>query len=126
MADKVKDFTKTPRNYEGVSLESYRKRVDSDFNQAHDELSDSYYNFWKKGLSKPWKGFDVQPTLAENKTLFDKLHSLLWAKHTLALEQEHDSALVKEEKFDLTMPKSIASANKVIEDADKEGVTFEI
>ena len=66
------------RNYTGTQFEKIRKVLDAKFNQAHDDLSVAYYDYWSKGLSKPWKGFDKQATPEANKVLFDKLHGLVF------------------------------------------------
>jgi hypothetical protein len=76
------------RNFEGVELESLRKVVDPKFNNLHDELTDCYYNFWKKGLSKKFQVYDVQSTPEESKRLFDKLHGLIFHQREVALETE--------------------------------------
>ena len=71
-------FFKVARNFDKIQFSDLRKKVDPAYNKLHDELSDCYYNYWKKGLSKPFvvesNSYDVQATQKENKTLFDKIH----------------------------------------------------
>jgi hypothetical protein len=95
----------TKRNYKNVTFSKQRQRIDLEFNVAHDELSDCYYNYWRQGDSKPftWEGktFDVQETQQESKALFDKIHGEIHEKHRLKLidELEKDkSKLSKREK----------------------------
>jgi hypothetical protein len=72
------------REMAGIQFASIRKTLDAAFNQGHDELSAAYYDYWSKGLSKPWKGFDVQATPEASKALFDKLHGLIFHHYTVA------------------------------------------
>ena len=66
------------RNFAGIRHEDFRRTFDPAFDTLHDSLSDAYYNFWRQGQSKPFQGHDVQPTLAESKALFEKLHALVF------------------------------------------------
>lgn len=85
------------RNYDGIFAEKLRRAIDTQFNQAADELSDAYYNFWRAGNSHPWRGYDVQPTPAESKALFDKLHGLIWHLYTIAFHQANLNQPVDEQ-----------------------------
>lgn len=78
------------RNYDGVEFEALRRVVDAKYAQAHDELSDAYYNYWRYGKSKPWRGYDVQRTPEESKALFDKLHGMLDDLRQAAMMKEHE------------------------------------
>ena len=108
----------TPRNLSGVALEQYRKKIDGKFNQDHDSLSDAYYNYWSKGKSKIWNGYDKQKTPQKSKELFDKLHGLLYHKYTLSLVEEHQKTPKnkKDKRFDTRIDKSqIDLAQKSLE-----------
>jgi len=85
---KIYNFFNMNRNYKNVQHEELRIIVDSKWTTLHDELSDCYYNFWKKGLSKPFQAYDVQATPEESKTLFDKLHGLIEDKRMIDLYDE--------------------------------------
>jgi len=81
------------RNLDGIQFEELRKRIDPRFNALHDQLSDCYYNFWEKGLSKPFsvggRMWDVKPTVAESKVLFDKLHALIFHRRDIVFHEEN-------------------------------------
>ncbi len=66
------------RNYDGIQFSEFRQTFDDKFNQMHDELTDTYYQYWRQGKSKSFHGYDVLPTLEENKAQFDKLHGLIF------------------------------------------------
>lgn len=70
---------------DGVQFESVRKAVDQKYADFHDALSDAYYNYWKKGLSKPVGAFDKAANPAASKTLFDQLHAAAFWLHEIAL-----------------------------------------
>ena len=73
-------WTPPQRNTDKIQYETYRKKIDQKFNDFHDELTIAYYDFWKKGESKPVnagsKIYDVQSTIEQSKALFNKLHGL--------------------------------------------------
>jgi hypothetical protein len=75
------------RNFTDVQHESLRLELDGKYNALHDELSATYYDYWKKGLSFPWQGYDAQPTLEQSKALFDKLHGLIWHHYEVEFHQ---------------------------------------
>lgn len=93
-------FTPEKRNMDNVQFADLRKAVDDRFNRAHDELSIAYYDHWKKGLSSPWHGYDVQATPEESKALFDQLHGLIFHLHEVALEDEHIKQGRRDAKFE--------------------------
>jgi hypothetical protein len=93
-------FKPETRNLDNIQFANLRQTVDAKFNTAHDELSIAYYDFWKHGQSKPWKGYDVQATPEESKALFDKLHGLIFHLHELALEAEHVAQGRSNEKYE--------------------------
>ena len=66
------------RNYSGIQHEEFRRTFDPPFDVLHDALSDAYYNFWRTGQGRPFQSYDVQPTRAESKALFEKLHALIF------------------------------------------------
>ncbi len=128
-------FKPTKRNFKNVQFEKYRRKVDKKFNDLHDDLSDCYYNYWKKGESKPFQGYDVQSTLEESKVLFDKLHGLLFHLYEETLENEHEKTPdeEKDEKFTLKKTAEIESdqdkkqkRSKLISDLKKDGVEIKI
>ncbi len=79
------------RNYDGIEYEAYRRVIDPKFNELHDELCVCYYDYWKKGNSKPFQGYDVGKDEKESKEIFDKLHGLIAHEHALALKSYHDA-----------------------------------
>jgi len=93
------------RNIDGIQFEKLRKKIDTDFNEAHDALEDAYYNHWRQGNSKSWQNYDVQKTPGESKTLFDKLHGLIWLHYQKTLHEENQKQPTKdkydEAKYDL-------------------------
>ena len=123
----------TTRNFAGIQFESIRKTLDASYNQMHDNLSQSYYDYWQKGLSKPWKGFDVQPTLEASKVLFDKLHGLIFHRHLVAFHNanmalpkpkqysEEEYRLVKDDKGNVIGDK-VAEAQAAINLLATEGI----
>lgn len=86
------------RNYTGIQFESIRKTLDGTFNQEHDDLSVAYYDYWSKGLSKPWQGFDAQATPEASKVLFDKLHGLIFHRYLVAFHNAN-MALPKPKQY---------------------------
>lgn len=93
------NFLNIDRNYDNIQHEELRRKVDPRWTVLHDELSDCYYNFWKKGLNKPFQDYDVQSTLEESKVLFDKLHGLIESRREVALDDEYRK-LPEERKTD--------------------------
>ena len=89
-------FKVTTRNYDGIQHEALRKIVDPKFNVLHDSLTAAYYDYWKKGLSHPWNGHDVQSTPEESKALFDKLHGLIFHLRHLEFHSENLKQPVKD------------------------------
>jgi len=75
------------RNFDNVQFGNIRKHLDEEFNKLHDELTECYYEFWKKGLSKPFQKYDVQSTPKESKELFDKLHGLIFEHLKVAFDE---------------------------------------
>lgn len=89
------------RNFDKkVEFVKIRRTLDVPFNDAHDELSEAYYNFWRRGLSHPWQGYDVQATPEESKRLFDYLHGLIFEKQLVALWNANEK-LPTYEKYDM-------------------------
>lgn len=128
-------YTPATRNYTGIQFESIRKTLDASFNQEHDDLSAAYYNYWSKGLSKPWKGYDKQATLEANKALFDKLHGLIFHRYTVAFHNanmalpkpkrysEDEYRWVKDEKGNITGDK-VTEAQVAINLLSTEGIAI--
>lgn len=93
-------WTPPERNYSGIQHEEFRRTFDPAFDTLHDALSDAYYNFWSNTKrsplnpfgnpkSKPFQGYDVQPTRAESKALFDKLHGLIYHHYAVEFHAEN-------------------------------------
>jgi len=96
---KRKRYFNHNRNLAGVQFEALRRNLDAGYNNLHDSLEDSYYNYWKHGQSKSWNGYDVQPTAEESKELFDILHGLIWLHYTEELHAENRK-LPAEKRYD--------------------------
>ena len=88
------------RNYDDIQFESYRRIVEPKYNTLHDELEECYYDYWKKGLSKAFQGYDKLATPKDSRIQFEKLHGLIFHELALAMKTHHDSAITKEAKFD--------------------------
>lgn len=125
------------RNFDKIQFEKLRKKVDITFNAAHDKLSDCYYNYWKKGNSKPFRGYDVQPTREESKRLFDKLHGLIFQLRELKFHSENLKQPAKdripEEKYNIIFDserkpigKRVDAVILRVEELRKEGIELEI
>lgn len=87
-------FKVKPRNMERIQYESIRKKVDQKFNEAHDLLTEIYYQEWKIGnYTNDFHGYKPLPnaTPEEAKQLFDKLHGLIFHLHTLALDAQNET-----------------------------------
>ena len=129
---------KIERNYENIRFEDIRKVVDPKYNKLADELSEAYYNFWKKGLSHPWRGYDVLDSPEKSKEQFDKLHGLIWLwynvefnDYNLSLPPEKRIPLDQyEEKYDpLTgelLYKRSEQSLRLIAEMAKEGYVLDI
>ena len=87
------------RNFDKVQYEGLRKKVDFKFNNAHDELSALYYDEWKQGnFTHDFKGYKPKDE-EEAKELFDKLHGLIFKLRDVALNEENERQVVKDEKL---------------------------
>ena len=99
----------------GAQWATVREQVDTRFLDLVRSLEDSYYGTaltwdadgsartrsldgWRHGVSHPFvsgaKVYDVQLTnellnIEETKTLFDKLHGLIWQHHTVAMVDQN-------------------------------------
>jgi hypothetical protein len=129
-------YQPTTRNYTGIQLENIRKTLDATFNQEHDELSTAYYDYWAKGLSWPWKGFDVQATPKASKVLFEKLHGLIFSRYLVALHNanmalleparysENEYRYIRNEKGDIIADR-VVEAQAAINLLAAEGISIE-
>jgi len=81
----ARDKAPAARNRERIADAALRAAVDPTFEQLHDALETAYYQYWRRGISHPWQGYDVQPTLEESKRQFDALHGALFHEHEVAL-----------------------------------------
>jgi hypothetical protein len=86
-------YQSSERNRTNIQFAELRAIVDKKFEVLHDELSDCYYNFWKQGLSKPFKAdgkiYDLGATPVQSKALFDKLHAYLFWLYTVEFHNEN-------------------------------------
>lgn len=73
-------------NYVGIPDEAVRRVVDPPFRALAQSLDVAYYQHWKLGRDYDWHGYDVQPTLEENKAQFDRLSGLIWHEYAVALD----------------------------------------
>lgn len=64
------------RNFDKIQFEELRKKIDWKYNQAHDALSQAYY----EGKPFIWQGKDWGIL---DKNTFEKLQSLLWTKYEI-------------------------------------------
>jgi len=113
MTDKQYKFNDV-RNYDDrVPYKDLRKDIEAELCNADDDLSNCFYNFWRKGLSKEFdcekygltkKIFDKQATVDESLILFDKLsghiHSLLDEKLYDENEKQTEKDLRLKNYFD--------------------------
>jgi len=88
-------------DYRGVRFGEYRSNLEIYFRQAHDDLTDAYYNYWKKEDSKPvkigGKTFDKLSTPAQSRTQFDKLHGYIMLLLEKAFHEENVKLPVNEQ-----------------------------
>ena len=70
------------RNYSNIQFEELRRQIDSIFNQAHDALSEAYY----EGKEFIWKGTNYGIL---DKETFDKMHSKFWAEYEVLFHEEN-------------------------------------
>jgi hypothetical protein len=66
------------RNYSGIQFEQIRQKIDPDYTDAHDELSQAYYD------KKPYRDMGIL-----DKETFDKLHGLIELKRQIAFTEAH-------------------------------------
>ena len=88
------------RNYGKVQFENLRKEVDPVYTDLHDRLSETYYDFWKKGLDKEvnlgGNLYNRQPTPEESKALFDELHGLIEHKRVQKMNDTNSKKAKKD------------------------------
>ncbi len=94
-----KPFTRSVRNRERIHLKVVRDILDTRFEEAHDELSESYYGKpvanggsgmiqgWRHGVSAPWQGFDHLGNAELSKQLFDRLQGLIGHHYRVQFHQ---------------------------------------
>jgi hypothetical protein len=124
-------MTGPARNFSGVQFESVRARIDPMFNELHDSLEEAFYGDrdkngvfiagtgWRDGASKPWFGFDVQPTPEQSKQLFDELHGTIWHLHAIVFDGENakEAEPIPPESYDTERDGSGAVIGSRIQDA---------
>jgi len=70
-----------------IEFEEIRSGVDFAFKSLVEDLDVSYYQYWKKGVSRPWLGCDLYPgDLLKSKVYFDTLHGFVYHLHAVLLE----------------------------------------
>jgi len=98
------------RNFTKTQFEELRRKLDSGYNELHDSLEEAYYDYWKSGESRPWQGYDVQPTPEESKVLFDRLHGLIWLHYSEELHSENkklpEGRRYDERKYDIILDRT--------------------
>lgn len=136
--ERVFRVDKIERNYKNIRFEDIRRVIDPKYNKLADDLSEAYYNFWKKGLSHPWMGYDVLDSPQKSKEQFDKLHGLIWLwydvefnDYNLSLPPEQRIPLDQyEEKRDPLTGKLLYNRSehslKLIKQMAKEGYVLNI
>jgi len=67
-----KTYVPATRNFDRVRFENLRRTLDIPFNLVHDELSTAYYDYWRKGLSYPYQGYDVLLDVEGNFVIFEQ------------------------------------------------------
>ena len=98
------------RNYDNIQFADIRATIEQPFNNLHDELTNCYYKYWKNGLSKPFKGYDVQATLEASKALFEELHGLIFHELSVAFH-EYNKQLPKDKQI----PEAAYDTSPVVE-----------
>ena len=132
-----KCFVVTERNFDNIQFEELRRQIDDKFNQTADELSIAYYCYWKYDQSKPFQGYDVLPTLEENKAQFDKLHGLIWHHYTIAFHNGNQIQIsekrIPEEEYNFKYDEEGNFIGRRTDDASQrvlelknKGIEFEI
>ncbi len=133
----VYNFKTPARNYQRIQFGDFRKNFDKPYNRLADELSDTYYNFWKKGKNKLWQGYGVQPTLEQSKKLFDELHGLIWHWYNVNFYRANMSRPINqripEAQYNYVygpggkvLYKKSEHSMKIIEDLKKQGIQITI
>jgi hypothetical protein len=88
------------RNYDNIQFADLRAKIEPEFNKAHDELTEAYYKYWKKGESYRvnigGQEFDVQKDEKASKELFDKLHGLIFDLLQKAFHEENVKLSIEE------------------------------
>lgn len=79
---KNRKYIISERNFDRVQFEELRKKIDWKYNQAHDALSQAYY----EGKEFIWKGRSYGVL---NKETFDKLQAMIWARYKIMFHQEN-------------------------------------
>lgn len=106
------------RNFEGIQFADIRKKIDAEFNDAHDELSDCFYN------NKEYKDYGIL-----DKETFDKIHALIFHNREVALadEYEKNSKYYTDPKLAIYMVENatkIDEIKNVINNFKNEGISI--
>ena len=97
-------FKKTTRNFDNVQFSDLRKKVDGEFNDLHDELSECYYD------KKPFRDYGIL-----DKETFDKLHGLVFMKRDVRLNDENEKQEKPDEEIRKNFDKKIPLEIKALE-----------
>lgn len=85
-------YNPSEHNLKGVEYEEIRTAVDHRYREAHDALSEAYY----EKLPFIWRGNDYG-TLTQQQ--FDALQALIWLKYELLLASENEKSPAPNEKL---------------------------
>lgn len=116
------------RNYDKIQHEELRRKVDPQFNEIHDVLSDAYYS--RESFIWGGKNYGIL-----DKDTFDKLHALIYEERMVKFHAEN-LALPKSKRIDedeyrylrdkdgVVLSDNVSEATITIE--EKKGEGFEI
>ena len=134
-------FKKEIRNFDNVQFADSRKKIDDKFNKVHDDLSEAYYDFWKKGESKELVAggttYDKADTPEASKELFDKLHALIFDLKDVNFHNENlkqpakdqipaDKYKDKKDKDGNVVGDKVQEAQNKIDSLKTEGIELDI
>lgn len=105
-----------PELHNKMLLAKVRQIIDPCVVDLADELSTCYYQFWKKGLSKEFYGYDKKKTVAESKTQFDTLHGMIYLIHECLLHKQN-SIMPAEDKVSSVKYNDILDENGMVVDS---------
>ena len=138
IVEKTKKYIAPERNYNGVQFEKLREQIDWEYNDAHDALSQSYY----EETEFVWKGKNYGIL---DKETFDKMQGKIWAEYEVLFDDENKKQDVKdiiddaeynivceeystdtEERTCIKEVKKSDIAKQKIKDLEKEGIDLKL